>query len=103
MTADEFDLWLRDERRRPLVMGVLNATPDSFSDGGKFFDPEVAAREAAAMESAGADLIDIGGESTRPASQPVSVEQQLDRILPLVRAIRNVSPITLSIDTTRAA
>ncbi|HTL30522.1 MAG TPA: dihydropteroate synthase [Tepidisphaeraceae bacterium] len=103
MTADEFNLWLGDGKRRPLVMGVLNVTPDSFSDGGKFFDAHAAAREAAAMESAGADLIDIGGESTRPGSQPVSPEQQLERILPVIRAIRNVSPITLSIDTMRAA
>ncbi len=83
-------------------MGVLNITPDSFSDGGDHLKPEVAAKASREMESAGADLIDIGGESTRPGSQPVSVEQQIERILPVVRAIRQVSPITLSIDTTRA-
>jgi dihydropteroate synthase len=103
MTGREFNLWLSDRARRALVMGVLNVTPDSFSDGGSFFDPKVAADAAREMEAAGADLIDIGGESTRPGSQPISVDQQIERILPVIRAIRQVSSITLSIDTTRAA
>jgi dihydropteroate synthase len=103
MNGEEFNLWLSNRGRRPLVMGVLNVTPDSFSDGGTFLDPKVAVDAAREMESAGADLIDIGGESTRPGSQPISIDQQIDRVLPVVRAIRQVSSITLSIDTTRAA
>jgi len=103
MNAERFNLWLSDSHRAPLVMGVLNVTPDSFSDGGTFLDPDVAANAAREMESAGADLIDIGGESTRPGSQPISIDRQIERILPVIGAIRQVSPITLSIDTTRAA
>src|SRR5690348_12615049 len=103
MTGEQFKSWLSDRAKWPLVMGVLNITPDSFSDGGDHLNPEVAAKAAQGMESAGADLLDIGGESTRPGSQPISVQQQIDRVLPVVRAIRQVSPITLSIDTTRAA
>ena len=91
--------------RQPLVMGVLNITPDSFSDGGKFTDASHAAAAAAEMVAAGADLLDIGGESTRPGSSPVDVAEQVRRVVPVICAIRDAfqtSPILISIDTTRA-
>jgi len=102
VTAAEFDSWLLDRSRPPLVMGVLNVTPDSFSDGGQFDDPQVAINHALEMSESGADLIDIGGESTRPASDPVDDDEQIRRVVPVIRGIHSRSPIILSIDTTRA-
>ncbi len=87
---------------RTLVMGVLNVTPDSFSDGGKFFDPERAIEQALAMEQAGADLLDIGGESTRPGSAGISAEEELDRVLPVLQALRGLLKIPVSIDTQKS-
>ena len=84
-------------------MGVLNVTPDSFSDGGQFLDPGRAIEHAIAMESAGADLIDIGGESTRPGSEEVRVSEELDRILPVLEGLRGRLKIPISVDTRRAA
>src|SRR6266853_3262517 len=84
---------------RTLLMGVLNVTPDSFSDGGKFFDPERAVQQALAMEQAGADLLDIGGESTRPGSTGVSAKEELARVLPVLQALRGLLKIPVSIDT----
>jgi dihydropteroate synthase len=103
VTSDEFDAWLTQpaQTRRPLVMGVLNVTPDSFSDGGRFQDPQVALEHAQAMVRAGADWIDIGGESTRPGSQPTPAQEQLRRILPVIRAVRAALSTLVSIDTTR--
>lgn len=100
MNDRQFHDWLRDPLRRPLVMGVLNVTPDSFSDGGRFFTPDAALVHAREMLDQGADLIDVGGESTRPGSQPVPPEEQLRRILPVISAIRQNAPVALSIDTT---
>jgi len=88
---------------RTLVMGVLNITPDSFSDGGQFFDPARAAEHAMAMQFAGADLIDIGGESTRPGSEEVSASEELDRILPVLEGLRGHLKIPISVDTRRAS
>ncbi len=88
---------------RTLVMGVLNVTPDSFSDGGKFFDTERAIDHALAMESAGADLLDIGGESTRPGSQETPAADELNRILPVLDGLRGRLKIPISVDTRRAA
>jgi dihydropteroate synthase len=85
--------------KRTLVMGVLNVTPDSFSDGGKFFDPERAIEQALAMEYAGADLVDIGGESTRPGSVGTSAKEELARVLPVLQALRGRIKIPVSIDT----
>ena len=103
MSPDEFDVWLGDSRRRPLVMGVLNITPDSFSDGGQFIDPGAAVARAAVIASEGADLIDIGGESTRPGSLPVDAAEQVRRVVPVLREVRDRLPgFTLSIDTTRS-
>ena len=84
-------------------MGVLNATPDSFSDGGRWLDSDKALRHALAMVEAGADIIDIGGESTRPGSEPVDQGEEQRRVLPVIRAIRAALPgIALSIDTYKA-
>jgi dihydropteroate synthase len=84
---------------RTLVMGVLNVTPDSFSDGGKFSDAERAIERAMATERAGADLVDIGGESTRPGSAGISAQEELDRVLPVLQALRGRMKIPVSIDT----
>src|SRR5688572_32743644 len=83
-------------------MGVLNVTPDSFSDGGKFATADAAVAQAQSMVAAGADMIDVGGESTRPGSSPVAAAEQIARVAPVIRQIASL-PITISIDTTRAA
>jgi len=88
---------------RTLLMGVLNVTPDSFSDGGKFLEPELAVEQAFVMAHAGADLLDVGGESTRPGSRETSAAEELDRILPVLEALRSRLKIPISVDTRRAA
>jgi dihydropteroate synthase len=85
---------------RPLVMGVLNVTPDSFSDGGHFVHLEAAIGHGLAMISAGAALIDVGGESTRPGAAPVSLEEELARVVPVVRALSSAAAV-ISIDTSK--
>lgn len=85
----------------PAVMGVLNVTPDSFSDGGRFADRDAAVRHAEAMANAGAALIDIGGESTRPGADAVTEQQELDRVIPVVEAIRSRIDLPISIDTSK--
>lgn len=85
---------------RTLVMGVLNVTPDSFSDGGQFNDPKIATNHALQMIEDGADIIDIGGESTRPGSDRISVQEELDRVLPVVSALSGTG-VAISIDTMR--
>ncbi len=87
---------------RTLVMGVLNVTPDSFSDGGLFLDADAAVTRALEMELGGADIIDIGGESTRPGSQPVSTEEELRRILPVLEKLRGKIRIPISVDTSKS-
>jgi dihydropteroate synthase len=87
-----------NKRQRPLVMGILNATPDSFSDGGKFRSIGDAIAQAELMIANGADIIDIGGESTRPGAEPVSLKEELDRVLPVIDALKDCG-IALSIDT----
>src|SRR5258707_5948383 len=87
---------------RTLVMGVLNVTPDSFSDGGKFFRLADAVKAALAMERAGADILDIGAESTRPGSTGISAEGELERFLPVLAALRERLEIPVSIDTQNA-
>ena len=86
---------------RTLVMGVLNVTPDSFSDGGRFDDTEIAISHALQMIEDGADIVDIGGESTRPGSDRISVQEELDRVLPVISVLAN-SGVAISIDTMRA-
>jgi dihydropteroate synthase len=89
------------KRRRPVVMGILNATPDSFSDGGKFKSPIDAIAQAELMIESGVNLIDIGGESTRPGAEPVELQEELDRVLPVIDALKDCG-VPLSIDTYKA-
>lgn len=84
---------------RPLIMGVLNVTPDSFSDGGEFLEPEKALGQAELMFQQGAQIIDIGGESTRPGAQRVSLETEQARVLPLVKEIKSKLAVMVSVDT----
>lgn len=102
---DRWDLGSRQLRltRRPLVMGILNVTPDSFSDGGRHQAAGVAVAAALRMQSDGADLIDIGGESTRPYSEPVTAEQELSRVLPVIDGLAGKLSIPISIDTSKAS
>lgn len=88
---------------RPLVMGILNVTPDSFSDGGRHNDPRAAIELALQMQADGADIIDIGGESTRPYSDPVAADEELDRVLPVIAGLAGRLSIPISIDTSKAA
>ena len=85
----------------PIVMGILNVTPDSFSDGGRFIGREAALRRVREMIEEGAQIIDVGGESTRPGAQAVSVEEELARVIPVIEAIRSESAIPVSIDTSK--
>ena len=89
--------------RRPLVMGIVNVTPDSFSDGGQFLDVGAAVDHALQLVADGAELLDIGGESTRPYSEPVTVEQELQRVLPVIEHVSDRVLIPVSIDTSKAA
>ena len=86
---------------RPQVMGILNVTPDSFSDGGDFISPAVAVAHARALVEAGADILDIGGESTRPGAHGVSDQQELDRIIPVIQAVAGELPVPISVDTNK--
>jgi dihydropteroate synthase len=88
---------------RTLVMGVLNVTPDSFSDGGKFYDVKRAVEHALAMQRDGADIIDIGAESTRPGSLEISAAEELRRLLPVLQALRGKLKVPISVDTQKAA
>jgi dihydropteroate synthase len=88
--------------QRTLLMGILNVTPDSFSDAGKYFSFDSAVGHAMDLIAAGADVLDIGGESTRPFSDPVPMDAELERVLPAIEAVRAVSDIPISIDTTKA-
>jgi len=85
--------------KRPLLMGILNITPDSFSDGGKYLTLSEALKRAHKMIEEGADIIDIGGESTRPGSEPVSADEELKRIAPIIEALKKDSNIAISVDT----
>ena len=83
---------------RPLVMGIVNVTPDSFSDGGQHFQHDAALAHAQHLIAEGADIIDIGGESTRPGARPVGVQEELDRVLPIIEGLRG-APVPISVDT----
>ncbi|MBI3314074.1 MAG: dihydropteroate synthase [Candidatus Omnitrophica bacterium] len=84
-----------------LVVGILNVTPDSFSDGGKFFNPEKAVQHALQLEKEGADILDLGGESTRPGAETIETGEELKRILPILQALKNKIQIPISVDTTK--
>jgi len=87
---------------RPLIMGILNITPDSFSDGGRFFDWDKAVAHALHMVDDGADIIDIGGESSRPGAENVSIQEELDRVIPVIKEIHAKTKVPISIDTVKA-
>jgi dihydropteroate synthase len=89
-------------RERALVLGIVNVTPDSFSDGGRFQDPQAAIAHGLELVAEGADLLDIGGESSRPGAEPVSLDEELARVLPVVRGLVARTAVPLSIDTTKA-
>jgi dihydropteroate synthase len=107
VNREEFIAWCAQDRRvasqsagyMPLIMGILNTTPDSFYDGGQFVTPDAACEHAQAMIAAGADILDIGGESSQPGIQPVSAAEELDRVLPVIEKLRASQSIALSIDT----
>jgi dihydropteroate synthase len=88
--------------RRTLIMGILNVTPDSFSDGGRYHAVEAAVERAKEMAAEGADIVDIGGESTRPGHEAVSAEEELRRIVPVIRAVREAVKLPISVDTYKA-
>lgn len=89
--------------KRVLVMGIVNVTPDSFSDGGHFFDPDRAIAHALQLDADGADILDIGGESTRPGAAPVTAEEEIARVVPIIRAIASQTATPISIDTMKAS
>lgn len=89
--------------QRTLIMGIVNVTPDSFSDGGRFFSPARAVSQAMQLVEEGADILDIGGESTRPFSDPVGESEEMDRVLPVIEELAHRVAIPISIDTTKAA
>jgi dihydropteroate synthase len=100
--------WLLCDRpftwgQRTYVMGILNVTPDSFSDGGLFQTIDTAVAQAQALEQVGVDILDIGGQSTRPNAEDLSLQTELDRVIPVIEAIRQVSGVPISVDTTKAA
>jgi dihydropteroate synthase len=100
-------IWKIGERifnvsRQGLIMGVLNVTPDSFSDGGNFFAPEKAIVHGVKMAAEGADIVDVGGESTRPGAEPVAVEEELRRVISVIEKLREKIDVPISIDTSKA-
>ncbi len=92
-----------DLSRRARVMGIINATPDSFSDGGSFLDPQAALAHGLQMVAEGAEILDIGGESTRPGAQSVEADEEIRRVLPIIQSLRRESHVLLSIDTSKAS
>ena len=89
------------EKADPLIMGILNITPDSFSDAGRFFEPAAALAHAHAMVGAGADIIDVGGESTRPGAAPIGLDEEIDRVLPMIARIKEETGALVSVDTNK--
>lgn len=102
MNFSEFNSWLSSGSQRPLVVGVINVTPDSFSDGGRLTSPDQAADLAEQLVAEGADWLDVGGESTRPGAEPVPAAEQIRRVVPAIKAIRRRLNDVLSIDTSNA-
>jgi dihydropteroate synthase len=106
MNGREFKHWLglypQQNKKRSLIMGVLNVTPDSFSDGGYYYHFDNAVRHAIQLVADGADIIDIGGESSRPGSTPVGVDEELNRVMPILEKIREYTDCCVSIDTCKS-
>ena len=90
------------QENRPLIMGVVNVTPDSFSDGGEFLSLAAALEHANYLQECGADIIDIGGESTRPGAKPISSSEELQRVMPVIERLRYASDVPISVDTSKA-
>ena len=84
-------------------MGIVNVTPDSFSDGGRFYNTEAAVEQALQLVASGADIIDIGGESTRPYAHEVEAEEEINRVVPVIRSLATRIPVPISIDTTKSS
>lgn len=103
LTLDKFKSWCQNPERPTLIMGILNVTPDSFSDGGKYFSTESAIDHALNMISDGADIIDIGGESTRPGAESLDEDEEMNRIIPVIKGLRKKSDILVSVDTYKAS
>jgi dihydropteroate synthase len=93
---------LNNPGKIPLLMGILNVTPDSFSDGNLYLTQQSALKQAERLIREGADIIDIGGESSRPGSAPVTLEVELDRVIPVIKGIRDISDVPISIDTMKS-
>ena len=103
MNISELNDWLLSKDKDPLIMGILNVTPDSFTDGGKFLDSNTAVNHAMDMIADGADIIDIGGESTRPFSDSVSEREELSRVISVIKKLREKTDTVISIDTTKSS
>src|SRR5512137_2058663 len=104
---DRADRWQLRTRtlgvgRLPLLMGIINVTPDSFSDGGRCFDADAAVEHGLRLAAEGADILDIGGESTRPYAEPVEAQEELRRVMPVVGALCRQTGLPVSIDTSKA-
>ena len=95
--------WSLDFSGRPLIMGVVNVTPDSFSDGGDFFSTDKAVEQGVQLAAAGADILDVGGESTRPGAPPVEEADEAARVLPVIRELASAVDVPISIDTYKAS
>lgn len=93
---------IKDLGKRPLIMGILNVTPDSFSDGGRYLKPDRAYEQALFMLESGADIIDVGGESTRPGSKGITVDEELERVIPVIERLSRKSKTPVSIDTVKS-
>jgi len=98
---DRFAEW-HERRDRVLVMGILNVTPDSFYDGGRYALPTAAVKRGLEMETEGADIIDVGGESSRPGAEPIPLQEEIDRVIPVIEGLRRRSDVLISVDTTKA-
>ena len=102
MNIENLNDWILSKKKQSLIMGILNITPDSFSDGGDFFEKNIAIDRALEMVEQGADIIDIGGESTRPFSDSVSLKEEISRVIPVIEGICKESDVCISIDTTKS-
>ncbi len=102
MKSKQFLKWLNVRPESPLIMAILNVTPDSFSDGGTYYSKDKAIDHALKMEQDGADIIDIGGESTRPGADHISDAEEVNRVIAVIKGLRNYSGITISVDTTKS-